>query len=139
MVSVCDCGCICALGQMLQLLFNAGMSLVCLEQEWNEFKQLNQGHFIEMREESIKICSVCKFFCNFSLSLSLSLSLFLIFYNETGRMYFQGNDCNCVFPRTVWPDILFYVHVARNEMDGVSVGHFPRVLYAHTHIHASLY
>lgn len=48
-------------------------------------------------------------------------------------MYFQGNNRNRVFSRTVWTAIFFYVHVARNEMDGIPIGYFSRVLYTRAH------
>lgn len=59
---------------------------------------------------------------------------FLIFFNEIGHIYFQGNGCGRVFSLARRPDILFYLHVPRNEMDGVFGLRFSRVLYTNTYI-----
>lgn len=62
------------------------------------------------------------------------LFFFLIFFNETGHIYFQGNGSGRVFSLARRPDILFYLHVPRNEMDGVFGLRFSRVLYTNTYI-----
>lgn len=75
-----------------------------------------------------------RFVVYFFLYLCVSLFFFLIFFNETGHIYFQGNGCDRVFSLTRRPDILFYLHVPRNEMDGVFGLRFSRVLYTNTYI-----
>lgn len=70
----------------------------------------------------------------FFFYIFMCIFFFLIFFNETGHIYFQGNGCGRVFSLARRPDILFYLHVPRNEMDGVFGLRFSRVLYTNTYI-----